>query len=117
MPLLRYLTGDRGVWRDEYCGCPLPGRRFELRTARALMSSLRPAGRRITRLDVAKLFTPLDLDVARIIQNESSVTVEYRADRAVGNLQRTAVAAAVRGLLGPGMAVSLRRAGVRPNSP
>src|SRR5271154_696794 len=36
MPLLRYRTGDRGLWVDHICECAQNGRLFRLRTTRSL---------------------------------------------------------------------------------
>lgn len=110
MPLIRYLTGDRAMWVDAPCGCSQRGRLFRLHTARALAVVAKgPTGRRITHLDVAKLFAQLDVDAVRLEQTGSTVIVGYRASSGLTAVAATAISAALRGLLGPGMQVEIRR--------
>jgi phenylacetate-CoA ligase len=110
MPLLRYVTGDRGAWADGDCGCPQPGRLFRLETARSLtVAAAGPTGRRVTQLNVAKLFASMNVDAMRLSQDGPTVIVEYRADREMGNAQATMIESAVRGLLGPDTRVEVSR--------
>ncbi len=110
MPLIRYMTGDRGQWVSRPCDCPQPGRLFRLQTTRSLdVVAESPTGRRITQLDVAKLFAQLDVDATRLAQNGPTIIVEYRANTDLGTVPATAITAAVRGMLGPDTHVLLRR--------
>jgi phenylacetate-coenzyme A ligase PaaK-like adenylate-forming protein len=110
MPLLRYLTGDRGAWLDGDCGCPQRGRLFRLETARSrTVAAEGPTGRQITDLNVAKLFASMNVDSVRLSQRGPKVIVEYRASSQLGNAQATMIASAVRGLLGPDASVEVNR--------
>ncbi|CAI7978061.1 phenylacetate-CoA ligase [Frankia sp. Hr75.2] len=111
MPLLRYRTGDRGVWSAGSCGCPVPGRRFSITTARSLHVVADGAnGRRITELDLCKLFTQLDVQGARIVQTTpTDVVVAYEADRPLPSDVREMAEMSVRQLVGPGITVSVAR--------
>lgn len=110
MPLLRYRTGDRGTWADQSCNCGQDGRLLRLDTARALaVVAEGNDGNKITNLDVAKLLSQMDVDSVRLSQDDRHVFLDYQAgiDMAAG--PATAIASALRGLLGPGINVTLRR--------
>ncbi|WP_123741423.1 phenylacetate--CoA ligase family protein [Saccharothrix texasensis] len=110
MPLLRYAVGDRGAWVGGSCSCGLAGRRFRLDGSRVTRVAARAgADRRATTLDLAKLFTQLDLPGVDVVQDDAG-TVVVRHDAATPVPPRTAavIAAAVRGMLGPATRVTVR---------
>ncbi|WP_018500672.1 hypothetical protein [Parafrankia discariae] len=110
MPLLRYRTGDRGAWSTGSCGCPVPGRRFSITTARSLHVVADGAnGRRITDLDLCKLFTQLDVQGARIVQTTPTDVVVVYEGRPLLSHVREMAEMSVRQLVGPGITVSVAR--------
>ncbi|WP_405616546.1 phenylacetate--CoA ligase family protein [Streptomyces sp. NBC_01508] len=101
MPLIRYLTGDTGVWVDGPCDCARSGPRLRLLMARSehvLVTG--PSGRGLRMIDLAKLCRQLDLGVTRVVREGDEVVLEHRDERPASNVQRTVVAAALRSLLG-----------------
>ncbi|MFJ5529410.1 AMP-binding protein [Streptomyces sp. NPDC093261] len=110
MPLLRYQTGDKGVWVDGPCDCGRSGPRLRLRTARSERAVVTgPSGRDLRMIDLAKLCRHLDLGVARVIRDGDEVVLEHRDERPASEVQRTVVAAAVRSLLGAELTVRTRQ--------
>ncbi|QHC24621.1 hypothetical protein [Streptomyces sp. GS7] len=110
MPLLRYVNGDKGAWVDGPCGCRRPGPRLRLlaaRTQHALVAG--PNGRGVRKIDLAKLCRQLDLSVSRIVQNSDEVVVEHHDSHPATDFQRTAIAAAVRSLMGADLTVRMLR--------
>lgn len=117
MPLLRYRTGDHGRWVDgPPCGCPLPGRRFNLAKARALRVVATGArGRQVTDLDLCKILAHLGVRGARVAQVEStSIVLRYEAGHALRPQVRDLAIRAMQRLLGPGVTVTVRRDAPEP---
>jgi phenylacetate-coenzyme A ligase PaaK-like adenylate-forming protein len=115
MPLLRYRTADRGSWTDDPCGCPHRGRRFHLHTDRTReVLATGPGGRVVTSLNIAKLFTQLDVTAVRLHHDGPDVVVEYHAKTALPTARGDAVKATIRGLLGATVSVRLRRLSDEP---
>lgn len=110
MPLLRYLTGDKGVWVDGPCDCGRSGPRLRLLVARSERVVVTgPSGRGLRMIDLAKLCRQLDLDVARVIRDGDEVVLEHGGERPASDVQRTVVAATLRGLLGVELTVRTRQ--------
>jgi hypothetical protein len=109
MPLLRYVTGDQASWDAQPCGCPIPGCLFQLHAARVRAVAGEPTGRHITCLDVAKLFSQLDVQAINLVQDGPDIVVKYRAEANIEGTSSSMIAAAIRGMLGPGTTVRLDR--------
>ncbi|UZJ33164.1 hypothetical protein [Streptomyces endophytica] len=111
MPLLRYVNGDKGRWIDGPCDCRRPGPRLQLlaaRTQHALLAE--PDGRGVRPIDVAKLCRQLDLGVTRVAREGDEIVVEHDDPHPATPLQRSAISAALRSMLGAGRTVRLVRA-------
>ncbi|MEU7054986.1 hypothetical protein [Streptomyces sp. NPDC046197] len=110
MPLLRYRTGDTGVWVDGSCGCGGSQPRLKLLAARSEHVVVTGArGRDLRMIDLAKLSRHLDLGVTRVVGDAAEVTVEYQDERPATTVQRTVIAAALRSLLGIELTVRMRQ--------
>ncbi|MFD7662018.1 phenylacetate--CoA ligase family protein [Streptomyces sp. NPDC059788] len=106
MPLLRYVIGDRGVLVDDPCGCGQSGPRLRLlgsRTQHALVRG--PGNRGVRSIDLAKLCRQLDLAVCGITRDGDELVVEHRDEHPATDVQRTAIGAALRSAIGPGLTV------------
>ncbi|MEX5636390.1 hypothetical protein [Parafrankia sp. FMc2] len=111
MPLVRYRTNDRGHWSDgPSCGCPLPGRRFRITSARTLqVVATGASGRQVTDLDLCKILAHLGVQGARVDQvTPTGVVLTYEAEHALRPHIRDVATRALRRLLGPGMTVTVR---------
>lgn len=110
MPLIRYRTGDRGVWVEEACGCGDPAPSFRLATARRAARLVTTKGAAVNVVRFAKIFASLELERYGIAQKEDgAVVVSYLASRQLDNESVAIMKGAVRAALGPEVGVRVRR--------
>ncbi|MEV6623993.1 hypothetical protein AB0M83_15525 [Amycolatopsis sp. NPDC051106] len=109
MPLLRYDTGDLGDWDEHACSCAAPKPLLRLTRARSVRVLARHGARELTSVDVAKLLAQLAVAAVEIVQEPDRVVVRYRGSP-LPETTATAVAASIRGLLGPATVVDVLRA-------
>lgn len=115
MPLIRYNTGDRGEWDEQLCGCgtkPV----LKLIDTRSIRVLARTGGHTLTTLDLAKLFAHLDVRVADVTLRATGVLVRHTGPPLTQTVSTT-VAAAIRGHLGPSVAVDFELSGTPPSEP
>lgn len=110
MPLIRYRTGDRGLWREEGCSCSDPAPRFELTTSRRPARLVTASGVAVNIVRFAKIFASFDLHRYSVHQrDDGAVTVSYLANHQLDGASASVMAAAVRAVVGPDAGVSIRR--------
>jgi hypothetical protein len=107
MPLIRYETGDGARWDDHACRCTRREPLLRLTRTRPTHVLVQAGERRLTLLDLAKLFAQLDVREVTLTPQPGGVVVRYRG-AALPETTTTAVAAAIRGLLGPSTVVDVQ---------
>ena len=115
MPLIRYETGDLARWDDRPCGCPGAKPLLRLERTRSERVHARRDGRHIISIDIAKLLAQLNVRTVNLSQDEAgTVVVEYRNSMPLPDTAASAIAAAVRGMLGPSTVVNVRQQAASP---
>jgi hypothetical protein len=99
MPLIRYETGDRASWDDRPCGCTRRESLLRLTRTRSVRVLAPDGERRLTSLDIEKLFAQLDVQAVALAEELGGVVVRYRGAELPATII-SAVVASIRGLLG-----------------
>jgi phenylacetate-coenzyme A ligase PaaK-like adenylate-forming protein len=110
MPLLRYRTGDRGLWREApgsnapHAGC------LELRGTRRPRHLVSQSGASMNVVRFAKVLAALDVDHYDLGQlPDKTVVFTYSAATPLDSLSHSIVNSAIRGALGPDCPVFVRK--------
>ncbi|MBM7077942.1 hypothetical protein [Micromonospora humida] len=115
MPLIRYNTGDEGVWAAEDCGCDGAGRLLRLTSARPGNMVIEAGGSRVNTVDLAKVSAQLEVDTVRIRSDGDGLVVEYVATTPMTDTACAVLTSAVRLAVGRHISVDVRR--IPPWSP
>ena len=106
MPLLRYRTGDRGLWSQDaaHLGC------FGLRGARRPRRLMTQSGASVNIVRFAKILAALDVHSYDLGQlPDKTVTFTYAAPAMLDALSCSIVESAIRGALGPDCRILFER--------
>lgn len=110
MPLIRYRTGDRGLWCEEECACGDIAPRFRLTASRRPARLMTTTGAAVNLVRFAKMFASFDLQRYGIHQQETgTIVISYLAGHSLDNASASVMKSAVRAALGPETGVRVRR--------